>query len=133
VSASSKPRAGDRRPALFPFERRKQALLPRREFIRRLGWSVAAGGVLIAFSLSLGILGYHFLNGLPWLDAFLDAAMILSGMGPVSPLHSSAAKLFAGCYAIYCGIALIASIGVILAPVIHRALHKFHLEDDSQA
>ena len=114
-------------------ERRQQALLPRREFIRRLGWSVAAGGVLITFSLSLGMLGYHFLNGLPWLDAFLDAAMILSGMGPVSPMHSSAAKLFAGCYAIYCGITLIATIGVILAPVIHRALHKFHLEDDAQA
>jgi hypothetical protein len=115
------------------FEHRNQALLPRREFIRRLGWSVAAGGVLILFSLSIGVLGYHWLAGLPWMDAFLDAAMILSGMGPSSPLHGSAAKLFAGCYAIYCGIALIATTGVILAPVIHRALHKFHLEDESQA
>ena len=115
------------------FEHRKQALLPRREFIRRLGWSVAAGAGLIAFSLSIGMIGYHVLGGLPWMDAFLDAAMILSGMGPLSPLHSDAAKLFAGCYAIYCGIALIATTGVILAPVIHRALHKFHLEDNSQA
>ena len=115
------------------FEHRKQALLPRREFIRRLGWSVAAGAGLIVFSLSIGMIGYHVLGGLPWMDAFLDAAMILSGMGPLSPLHSDAAKLFAGCYAIYCGIALIATTGVILAPVIHRALHKFHLEDNSQA
>lgn len=113
------------------FEHRKQALLPRREFIRRLGWSVTAGIVLIVCSLSVGMIGYHVLGGLTWIDAFLDSAMILSGMGPLSPLHSDAAKLFAGCYAIYCGIALIATTGVMLAPVIHRALHKFHLEDDS--
>ena len=112
------------------FEHRKQALLPRREFIRRLSWSVAAGLGLIIFSLSIGIVGYHFLGELAWIDAFLDAAMILSGMGPLSVLHGNAAKIFAGCYAIYCGIALIATTGVILAPVIHRGLHKFHLEWD---
>ena len=113
------------------FEHHKAKLLPRREFIRRLGWSVAAGAALIAFSLSIGVVGYHGLGGLPWIDAFLDAAMILSGMGPVSPLQGNAIKLFAGCYAIYCGIALIATTGIILAPVIHRALHRFHLEDSS--
>jgi hypothetical protein len=112
------------------FEHHKEALLPRREFIRRLGWSVGAGLALIAFSLSVGMLGYHFLGGLSWIDAFLDAAMILSGMGPLSPLHSDSAKLFAGCYAIYCGIALIATTGIIFTPVIHRGLHKFHLEWD---
>lgn len=115
------------------FEHHKQALLPQREFIRRLSWSVAAGFVLILFSLSIGMLGYHFLGGLPWIDAFLDAAMILSGMGPISPLHGDAVKIFAGCYAIYCGIALIATTGVILAPVIHRGLHKFHLEWDQNS
>lgn len=114
------------------FEHHKQALLPPREFIRRLGWSVAAGIALILFSLSIGMLGYHFLGGLAWIDAFLDAAMILSGMGPLSPLHGDAVKVFAGCYAIYCGIALIATTGVILAPVIHRGLHKFHLEWDEK-
>ncbi len=114
------------------FEHRKQALLPRREFIRRLGRSVAAGIGLILFSLSIGMAGYHFLGGLAWIDAFLDAAMILSGMGPISPLHGDAVKIFAGCYAIYCGIALIATTGVILAPVIHRGLHKFHLEWDRE-
>jgi len=112
------------------FEHRKDQLLPPREFVLRLGWSVAAGGVLIAFSLSVGMLGYHFLGGIPWIDSFLDAAMILSGMGPVSELHGNGMKLFAGCYAIYCGIALIGTTGVILAPVIHRSLHKFHLEFD---
>ena len=114
------------------FEHHKQTLLPRREFIRRLGWSVTAGALLIVFSLSIGMVGYHVLAGLPWIDAFLDAAMILSGMGPLTALHNDAAKLFSGCYAIYCGIALIGTTGVILAPVIHRALHKFHLEDDSR-
>ena len=108
----------------------KDQLLPPKEFVLRLGWSVAAGAGLIAFSLSLGLLGYHYIVGLPWIDAFLDAAMIMSGMGPVSPLHGDAAKLFAGCYAIYCGIALIGTTGVILTPVIHRSLHKFHLEWD---
>ena len=113
------------------FEHRKQPLLPRREFIRRLGRSVAAGGILIVFSLGIGVIGYHELADLKWVDAFLDAAMILSGMGPVSALKEDHAKIFAGCYAIYCGIALIATVGVILAPIIHRALHKFHLGEDS--
>ena len=112
------------------FEHRKEQLLPRREFVLRLGWSVAAGVALILFSLSIGMAGYHGLEHLPWIDAFLEAAMIMSGMGPVATLHTSAGKLFSGCYAIYCGITLIATTGVILAPVIHRSLHKFHLEWD---
>ncbi|MCX6950618.1 MAG: hypothetical protein NTV51_00280 [Verrucomicrobia bacterium] len=107
----------------------KRQLLPRREFIRRLGWSLAAGAALIVFSLSVGMVGYHTLAGLSWVDAFLDASMILSGMGPLSQLHSTSAKIFAGCYALYSGIALLMTAGVVLAPVVHRALHKFHLED----
>jgi hypothetical protein len=114
------------------FEQRHQRLLPRREFIRRLGWSVALGAALILFSLSLGVSGYHYLCGLAWIDAFLDAAMILSGMGPLSPITTTTGKLFAGCYAIYCGIALIGTTGIIFAPVIHRALHLFHLEDSAR-
>ena len=106
----------------------KDQLLPRRELVQRLGRSVAAGVALIAFSLAIGMVGYHALGGLPWIDAFLNAAMILSGMGPVAPLEGDAVKLFAGCYAIYCGVALIATTGVMLAPLIHRSLHKFHLE-----
>jgi hypothetical protein len=106
-------------------------LLPRREFIRRLGWSLTAGAALIGFSLTIGMVGYHTLAGLSWVDSFLDASMILSGMGPLSPLHSTAAKIFAGCYALYSGIALLTTAGVILAPVIHRALHSFHLEDSA--
>jgi hypothetical protein len=112
------------------FEPFQKKLLPRREFYRRLGWTTAIGAGLIGFSLSIGIVGYHFIGGLPWIDAFLDSAMILSGMGPVSSLQSNAAKLFAGCYAIYCGVALLATTGIIFSPVIHRGLHRFHLEDN---
>ena len=105
-------------------------LLPKKEFVRRLSRSLAAGATLIVLSLSIGMAGYHWIGGLAWVDAFLDAAMILAGMGPISPLHTNAAKLFAGGYALYCGIALISTAGIILAPLIHRYLHKFHLEDD---
>lgn len=107
-------------------------LLPRREFLHRLAKSLAVGATLIALSLCIGIMGYHWLGGLSWIDAFLDASMILSGMGPLSQLHTNPAKIFAGCYAIYCGIALISTSGIMLAPLIHRYLHKFHLEDTSE-
>jgi hypothetical protein len=106
-------------------------LLPRREFIRRLCRSVVVGIALITVSLLIGMAGYHWLGGLAWIDAFLDASMILSGMGPLSQLHSDGVKLFAGFYAIYCGIALISTAGIMMAPLIHRYLHKFHLEDDT--
>jgi hypothetical protein len=110
-------------------EVRKARLATPKELIRRMAWSLLAGGTLIVLSLLIGIVGYHWLGELSWIDAFVDASMILSGMGPVSPLHGNAVKLFAGCYALYCGITLIAATGVIIAPLIHRAMHKFHLED----
>ena len=113
------------------FENKKSHLLPRREFYHRMARSTALGAGLITFSLLVGIVGYHFIGQLAWIDAFLDASMILSGMGPMSPLHTDAAKLFAGLYAIYCGIALIGTIAIIFAPAVHRALHKFHLEDST--
>ncbi len=115
------------------FEKKHQQLLPRRKFYHRLSRSIGTGLALIAFSLTLGMTGYHFIGGLGWVDAFLDASMILSGMGPLSQLHTDTAKIFAGCYAIYCGLALITIAAVILSPVVHRALHKFHLEDDPKA
>ncbi len=108
---------------------RRPHLAPRRLFLRRLGVSAAVGVVLIMFSLVIGMVGYHTLAGLSWVDSFLDASMILSGMGPLANLTTTGAKIFAGCYALYSGIALISTAGVILAPVVHRALHKFHLED----
>lgn len=114
------------------YEHRKQPLLPRREFLRRLAKNAGYGLALIAVSLLGGILGYHVLGDLSWTDSFLNAAMILSGMGPVDVLHSRAAKIFSGCYAIYSGIALISMAAVIFAPVLHRALHRFHLAPDGK-
>jgi hypothetical protein len=110
------------------FERHKEPLLPRRSFYARLARGAVIGLAIVLASLSLGMAGYHWLEKLPWLDAFLNAAMILSGMGPVAPMQTSAGKVFAGCFALYSGLALITSISVVFAPVLHRFLHKFHLE-----
>lgn len=87
---------------------------------------------LIVLSLLIGIVGYHTLADLGWTDSFLNAAMILSGMGPVAELHSRAAKVFAGVYAIYSGIALISTAALIFAPVVHRFLHRFHMETEAE-
>jgi hypothetical protein len=100
----------------------------RRHFIRGMATSFAAAALLIGLSLFGGMAGYHYFEGMEWIDAFVNAAMILSGMGPVSPLQTWGGKLFAGCYAIYSGLALILATGLILAPIVHRVLHNFHLE-----
>ena len=84
---------------------------------------------MLGFSLGLGILGYHFIGGLHWVDALLDASMILSGMGPVSPLNSDAAKVFASAYALFSGVVFISATGILLSPVFYRVLHRFHIEE----
>ncbi len=110
------------------FEHRRQPLLTPREFlIRQLFYLLVAFGI-IAGSLVLGILGYHFLEGLSYIDSLVNAAMLLGGMGPVNELHTTAGKLFASFYALYSGIVFLVSVGVILAPLYHRFLHRFHLE-----
>jgi hypothetical protein len=115
------------------FEHRLSPLLPLPEFRARLAKMVALGLALIAASLAVGMSGYHFIAGQSWTDSYLNAAMILSGMGPVGDLKSSGAKIFAGTYALYSGLALILIAGIILSPVVHRFLHKFHLEPDKKA
>lgn len=110
------------------FEHHKQPLIPPREFIRRLGRFASAALGLVAISWVIGILGYRLLEGLPWIDATLNAAMILGGMGPVDQLHTAAGKIFASCYALFSGIVFLVSVGVLLAPIIHRFLHQFHLQ-----
>ena len=111
------------------FESRNKHLLPRKEYFRRIAHHAAMGVVVIIVSLGIGMTGYHTLEKQPWIDAFVNAAMILSGMGPVTTLQTDAGKIFAGFYALFSGIALITVLGIIFAPVIHRFLHKFHLED----
>ena len=88
--------------------------------------------MIIVVSLLVGMAGYHGYEDRPWIDAFADAAMILSGMGPLRPLETDGGKVFAGIYALYSGLALIAIAGVIVAPALHRFLHRFHLDEESK-
>jgi hypothetical protein len=112
------------------FEHRAQPLLPRTEFLRRLARHGGIAALLLGGSLALGVLGYHVLEGFAWVDALLDAAMILGGMGPVHELHTVAGKLFASGYALFSGVVFLTTVAIVFAPVLHRALHRFHLEED---
>jgi hypothetical protein len=128
MPGASKPRW---RALLFGYEQRGHPLLPWPAFRRRLVTNLLVGGGLIVASLLVGMAGYAYFAGLDATDSFLNAAMILSGMGPVDPLPTPAAKWFAGAYAIYSGVAVLAIAGLVFAPVIHRILHRFHLQDEA--
>ncbi len=114
----------------FLYERRRDRLLPRAAFLSRLCRHVLVALALIAGSLGWGVLGYHYLEHLGWLDALLNASMILGGMGPVAEIHTVAGKIFASIYALYSGLIVLVVAGVLFAPVFHRFLHRFHLEMD---
>jgi hypothetical protein len=103
-------------------------LAPPEVFARRLLVSTAVGLALVIASLAVGMAGYHGYEGLPWIDAFLNASMILSGMGPLMQPATTGGKLFAGIYALYSGLAVLVIAGVIFGPVVHRFLHRFHIE-----
>jgi hypothetical protein len=101
----------------------------RRPFYHRFLLAVGLSGGLIGFSLGLGILGYHFIAKFNWVDSLLNAAMILTGMGPVGPLESDTAKVFASAYALFSGVIFITATGILLTPIFHRVLHRFHVEE----
>jgi hypothetical protein len=111
------------------FERKHEKLAPAHVFIRRLAACAAIAGLLAAFALLTGVVGYHTLAGLGWVDSLLNASMILGGMGPVDVLTNTGAKVFASGYALFSGLVFIAVIGIIFAPIAHRMLHKFHLDE----
>ena len=113
------------------YEQVKDGLAPAHVFFGRVIANLVAACLLIAGSLVGGMWGYHQFESESWLDAFADAAMILSGMGPLSPLHTPEGKVFAGCYALYSGLVLIAASSLILAPVLHRFLHSMHVDDNA--
>ena len=117
------------------YENSTEPLLSRRAFFLRLAKHSAAAAGLILGSLALGTAGYHLTENMPWLDAVLNSAMILTGMGPVSPLHHVSGKLFATFYALYSGVAFLGIAGLLVAPVAHRILHTLHLDesDDSES
>ena len=110
-------------------ERRHEALLTRRMFFRRqVGYTATAMSVIL-LSLGIGVLGYHEIEHLSWIDALLNASFILTGMGPVDPVRTLGGKLFASAYAIFSGIAFLTTIGILVTPLVHRFLHRFHIEE----
>lgn len=112
------------------YERHHEPLISREKYLRRIARSGGLASSAIFAALFLGVSGYHWIEGLPWVDSILNAAMILGGMGPVTELHTTAGKLFAAAYALFSGLMFIVVAGLLFAPVIHRFLHKFHLEGD---
>ena len=110
------------------FEHKTDPLLPWSAFLRRLATSTTLGLSLIVVSLAVGMAGYHTCELLLWLDAFANAAMILSGMGPLAQPQTTCGKLFSGLYALYSGLAVVMTAGITFAPVVHRFLHHTHRE-----
>ena len=112
------------------YERRNDELAPVPVFIRRVIGSLGIALCLIAIALSIGISGYHFIAGFDWIDSLLEGSMILGGMGPIRELPNDTAKIFAALYALFSGLIFIALMGIILSPVAHRIMHKFHVDDE---
>jgi len=112
------------------FEKKHEPLLSRHLFMIRMARHVAISLLFILISLVIGMTGYCYYEGMSWVDSYLNASMILGGMGPVGELHTVNGKLFAGSYALYSGLMVIIAVGIMAAPVLHRFLHRFHLESE---
>jgi len=112
------------------YEHKGEPVVSREVFLRRLGLNALVALAIIGVSLIAGIIGYRTLEGMEWIDAFLESAMLLGGMGPIHAPMTPAGKIFAGVYALYSGILVIGTAGIILAPIFHRVLHSLHVEDD---
>ncbi|MHB1233216.1 MAG: hypothetical protein ACYCZQ_11655 [Burkholderiales bacterium] len=111
------------------YEKRHEPLIPPRAFLRRVLRSALLSAVIVVLALGLGVAGYHFTEHLSWLDSLLNASMILGGMGPVDTLRTVAGKLFASFYALFSGLVFIGAASVLLAPLVHRLMHHFHIEE----
>lgn len=114
------------------YEHKVQPLLPLRLFITRVLKHFAVASSLFLVSLGIGILGYHYLEGLSWLDSLLNASMLLGGMGPVDRLSTVPGKIFASIYSLFSGIIFVAGAGIIIAPIAHRIMHQLHLQDQAE-
>jgi hypothetical protein len=110
-------------------ERKNERLAPASVFAKRILASVALSLGLVVPALCIGIAGYHWIDRLSWIDSLLEASMILGGMGPVNPLQNDTAKIFASAYALFSGLVLVGVMGIILTPIAHRVIHKFHVEE----
>lgn len=111
------------------YEKKNQPLASQLTFLKRLGKNLLFMGVIILFSLLIGVLGYHYLAEASWIDAFHNASMILSGMGPVINIETNTGKIFSSLYALFSGLVFVTNIGVLLAPVVHRILHSMHMDE----
>ena len=111
------------------YEPRRQRPIPRRHFVRRVALHLAFAGAVISVSVAIGMTGYCYFEDLPWRDAFLNAAMLLGGMGPVNAPQTPGGKVFAGVFALYAGLVFLVSIALVLAPVVHRIMHRFHWDE----
>jgi hypothetical protein len=114
------------------YEHRRTPLLPVRLYYIRLAQHAALAVAILLVSLGAGMAGYAYFERLGWRDAFLNSAMLLGGMGPVDAPQTPGGKLFAGFYALYAGLVFLATGGILLAPIMHRLLHRFHLEERNQ-
>lgn len=114
---------------ILRFEHRSVPLLPRRLFLLRLVWHGALAVGIVSVSLGAGVLGYRAFEGMSWIDALLNASMILGGMGPVDVLHTTAGKVFASGYSLFSGIVFLVVAGIIIAPFVHRLMHRMHLDE----
>jgi len=112
------------------YEHKKQPLASSRTFYNRVLKNLFLASGILLICLMIGIMGYHYLANAPWIDALHNAAMILSGMGPVIQIDTTAGKLFSSVYALFSGVIFIATIGFILAPAIHRLFHRLHIEEN---
>src|SRR4051812_20051109 len=115
------------------YEHRHAPLATRARFMRRIAHHLSVSLMVILGSLGMGILGYRYFEDMTWIDAYLNAAMLLGGMGPVDPqLHTIGGKLFAGVYALYAGMVVLVAASILIAPVFHRFVHRFHLEEEEK-
>lgn len=112
------------------YEGKQDKVAPLSVFYRRMGWNMMVAFVLLGTFLAIGSIGYHVTDNIPWIDAFHNASMILSGMGPVVEIKSFGGKVFSSLYAIFSGVMFITNIGIILAPVAHRLYHRLHVQDE---
>lgn len=114
------------------FEHHTEPLLPKRQFLIRLARHAFSAFGITCVALGIGVLGYHGFEGLTWVDSLVNASMILAGMGPVNTLQTTGGKLFASFYALFSGLVFLIIVGVLIVPVFHRFLHRFHLESEKE-
>lgn len=114
------------------YEKKTEPLAPVKVYYSRILRNLLVAMEVLAICLAIGVLGYHYLADIPWIDALHNASMILSGMGPVVNISNAGGKIFSSAYAIFSGVVFITNIGVILAPAVHRLFHRLHMEEDNR-